>query len=500
MENIDKKVQQLKLDEILPNRFQPRIKFEEKAITELAESIKEHGVIQPIVVRPIGDRYEIIAGERRYKASVMAGKNDIPAIVVALDDKESAEIALIENVQRQDLTPIEEAISYKKILDMGYLTQQQLALKLGKSQASIANKMRLLNLHEDVQEALLNEKISERHARSLLKLEPKDQKNLLKRIIDERLTVRKTDEEISKIKGNNKKPKLEIINFEQEKEEKDMNENNQNEVLLNNQEEQTTNPGFMDINKIEQTASDIFNQTPTAPVEDLLTPTELPKQETNVSEDQDTPLVNGRFFNLLNDEQPTQDMPENFVQPVNDNQVVDNFYQDMPKDEVSPTVLEETSAVDMLEPTTPIVETPVESVSEETNEIDMMEPATPVLETNEPIKEEELTPITPVNLDSGEIIEEKPVVMPAIEEIEEVDIPSLNIEPVITEKPVIEKEPTVSITPPTNTYVAGDLKTVINTIRNCADTIEKYGYQVDLDEIDLEDTYQVVFKVSKHNK
>ena len=196
---MEKEVKILNLDDILPNRFQPRIKFNESAILELAESIKEHGVIQPIVVRKISDKYEIISGELRYKASVLAGKTTIPAVITNLDDKNSAEIALIENVQRQDLTPIEEAISYKKILDMGYLNQSDLADKLGKTQSTIANKLRLLNLAEEVQEALLEQKISERHARSLLKLNEKQQKIMLERIISERLTVRKTDEEIKKL-------------------------------------------------------------------------------------------------------------------------------------------------------------------------------------------------------------------------------------------------------------------------------------------------------------
>ena len=122
--DLRKKVVDLSIDDVLPNRFQPRIKFNEDSLNELSESIKEHGVIQPIVVRPVGDKYEIIAGERRYKASVLAGKTTIPAIITDLNDKDSAEVALIENVQRQNLTPIEEAISYKKILDMGYLNQK----------------------------------------------------------------------------------------------------------------------------------------------------------------------------------------------------------------------------------------------------------------------------------------------------------------------------------------------------------------------------------------
>ena len=156
METSGKKVVELNIEDVLPNRFQPRIKFNEDAITELSKSIKEHGVIQPIVVRPIGDKFEIIAGERRYKASCMAELKTIPAIITDLNDKDSAEVALIENVQRENLTPIEEAISYKKILDMGYITQDALASKLGKTQSTVANKLRLLNLDDEVQEALLN--------------------------------------------------------------------------------------------------------------------------------------------------------------------------------------------------------------------------------------------------------------------------------------------------------------------------------------------------------
>ena len=190
----------LHINDILPNRFQPRIKFNENKIGELAESIKKYGVIQPIIVRRVGDKYEIIAGERRYKASVLANLKEIPAIINNLDDKDSSEVALIENVQRENLTPIEEAISYKKILDMGYHTQENLATKLGVSQSAVANKLRLLNLTEEVQEALLENKISERHARSLLKLKNNnDQVQMLYRVIQERLTVRKLDEEIEKL-------------------------------------------------------------------------------------------------------------------------------------------------------------------------------------------------------------------------------------------------------------------------------------------------------------
>lgn len=192
-------VQEIFVEDIIPNRFQPRLTFDEKALQELSDSIKVHGVIQPLVLRKAGNKYEIIAGERRYKASCMAGLKKVPAIVREMTDNESAEIALIENIQRKNLSSIEEAQSYKNLLDRGYSTQEDLANKLGVSQPTIANKLRLLNLCDEVQNALLNEQISERHARSLLQLkDPDEQKNMLNKIIKERLTVKQLDNEIKK--------------------------------------------------------------------------------------------------------------------------------------------------------------------------------------------------------------------------------------------------------------------------------------------------------------
>ena len=187
----------LYLDDIIPNRFQPREIFDDQALKELAVSIKEHGVIQPIIVRKVENKYEIIAGERRYKASTMAGLTKIPAIVKNLDDKESSKVALIENLQRRDLTPIEEARTYQKILELDDMTQEELGKTMGKSQAAIANKMRLLSLPDEVQDALLKEQISERHARSLLNItDAKKQKEMLKKIINNKMSVRNLEEEI----------------------------------------------------------------------------------------------------------------------------------------------------------------------------------------------------------------------------------------------------------------------------------------------------------------
>lgn len=195
----NKETIEVALDDIIPNRFQPRLSFDENGLNELAESIRQHGIIQPLVLRKIGDKYEIIAGERRYKAAYIAGLTKVPAIIMNLDDNESAEVAIVENIQRRDLSAIEEAKSYKKLLDRDYLTQDELAGKMGKTQATISNKLRLLNLDEKVQEALLNNKISERHARSLLKLEnPLEQREILNEIISKRLNVRDTEDLINK--------------------------------------------------------------------------------------------------------------------------------------------------------------------------------------------------------------------------------------------------------------------------------------------------------------
>ena len=217
--NRDSRIVEIEIEKIVPNRFQPRKTFNDD-ISELAESIRAHGVLQPITVRPLGEKYEIVMGERRYRACEKLGMHKIPCMIVEMNDREAMEVALIENLQRQDLSPIEEALSYKRILEAGYITQDQLAQKLGKNQSTIANKLRLLSLDRDVQAALLKNEISERHARALLSVSDKEiQKKLLQKIITEKMTVKKTEEEIRKVeKGmyedKNKAQSVEIIDFD----------------------------------------------------------------------------------------------------------------------------------------------------------------------------------------------------------------------------------------------------------------------------------------------
>ena len=580
-------VVELNLEDILPNRFQPRIKFDEKAIIELSESIKEHGVIQPIIVRKIGDKYEIIAGERRYKASVMAGKISIPAIVVELNDKDSSEIALIENVQRQDLTPIEEAISYRKILDMGYLTQEELANKLGVAQPTIANKLRLLNLDEEVQDALLEERISERHARSLLKLSKSSmQREMLKRIITERLTVRKTDEEIDKMMkekdnssvfdsiesnmmNNNSLNNNEQVNtvnssnpfdltnqinnnFEINNQlNSNLEENNvMNNVPLNQQinniqeSEPTTDfnnissvptnnfdmdnnmnsdievidfndfmtedyniptvPIVEDVNEVDNQAKteepveqtfnmptfennevvkeDITPITPSFNIEnnnvsseinntesqlETALPNQMPIQENIENEiEQEPELRPGRFFNLFNtysDEETTGDTKEN------DNDFVNN-----------PFGLPDQNTNDSFS-----INNPINEVENDQNNMDIFNQN---LISNEVNHNETLFEQTQENNIEN-------IQTPNISQnfVNNFDYNSQPVQPVYDEtintSTVVEQQ-----IEETKEYT---LKDIINMIRNCANDIEKLDFEIDCEEFDFDDIYQVIFKIKK---
>lgn len=617
------RVIEIPIDDILPNRFQPRIKFHEKNINELADSIREHGVIQPIVVRKISDKYEIIAGERRYKASTLANKTTIPALIVNLNDQDAAEVALIENVQRQDLTPIEEAVSYKKILDMG-MTQEQLASKLGKTQSTVANKLRLLNLDEEVQEALLDQKISERHARSLLKLPTnQDQVVILHRIITERLTVRKTDQVIKEYMEQPKEEKpeeIEVLDFETNEEDKKESIDNMNENMNFNipnapiegdstvqpqasmqtpvnptipdvatpEVNNNLNPGFMDVNKIENQAQDIFTETPPADVENL-----LHQDAAMASETVEEPEPQGKFFNMM----PQQNQNENFVSDIekvetnmdfmpqeetpapqyNFDSFFNNNFVETPKPiaeveqkpvvepqpEVQPTISQSFGInPDMIqtvqpEPVVQVENTvsPVEPVMAEsfvnpmnteqsvqaTQNISNVMPEFPSFEepTLEPVTP---TPVVEVPTVETPAVEAQPTfgfdfnttqpspAEPVVQETpqdlgfnmdfrnltpntmsETVEpIPVINPEPVV-ENPIpnfggmptmstVETAPLEQPTPEVQTMVqpeSSNIKVVLDLVRNCAAQVEALGYHMDIEEYDLENMYQVIFKINK---
>lgn len=405
--NTEQKVLQVAIEDIIPNRFQPRLAFDEEGLKELSESIKQHGIIQPLVLRRLGNKYEIIAGERRFKAATMAGLKQVPAIISDIDDNKSAEIALVENIQRRNLTPIEEAKSYKNLLDRGYMTQEQLAEKMGVSQSSIANKLRLLNLAPEVQDALLQEKISERHARSLLVLPIEEQAEWLKKIITKRLTVRQLDLEIKKAKG----------------------ETTEDVPLIN------INP---DVKTIVNNATDINNPEPkkevsmeTNEISASPVPEQVPEQK---------PIPN-KFFNFLEDEAANMQMMEPEV----------------------PKTPEPSNNIEVLE-----------DISDLT-----LEPKNGEPELNTPIPSLVTPPIETVNNTIEEIKEEpKENIIDPMDSVIKLDP---NYEQIVEEAKGI------------------DLKTAINEVRNMIANMEKQGFQMSLDEVDLADTYQITINIKKNN-
>ncbi|ULT57081.1 nucleoid occlusion protein [Neobacillus drentensis] len=206
----NEEIKKIPINQIIPNRFQPRTVFDEEKIEELSRTIHIHGIIQPIVVREFAaNKYEIIAGERRWRAMKKLGWTEAPAIVKNLSDTETASVALIENLQREELSPIEEAIAYGKLLELHNLTQEALAQRLGKGQSTVANKLRLLKLPQPVQDALLSKVITERHARALIPLkDPEKQVTLLAEVMERNLNVKQTEERVVRLlEQKNQAPK-----------------------------------------------------------------------------------------------------------------------------------------------------------------------------------------------------------------------------------------------------------------------------------------------------
>ncbi|HHX18079.1 MAG TPA: ParB/RepB/Spo0J family partition protein [Clostridium sp.] len=206
----DKKgVLELGINEIEPNNKQPRKSFDEKALTQLSESIKEHGIIQPIIVKKEGDLYRIVAGERRWRAARLLGLKKIPAIVREFSNKQVMEIALIENIQREDLNPIEEAEAYERLLVEHNMTQEEISNSIGKSRPAIANSLRLLSLNENIKSFLISGQITSGHARAILSLDNiEEQESICKEIIEKDMSVRETEKLVKSIKNKNKEKKV----------------------------------------------------------------------------------------------------------------------------------------------------------------------------------------------------------------------------------------------------------------------------------------------------
>lgn len=195
--NNDKKILDIPLREITPSRYQPRLHFDEESLEELTQSILQQGLIQPITVRQIEDHYEIIAGERRFRACQKAGFETVPCYVLSPSEATAAQMALVENIQRRNLSAIEEAKGYVEIMRQSGLTQEQMAEKVGKSQSAIANKIRLLNLPVEIQEGVIEQRITERHARALLSVDPSRQKAVYRQILKKGWNVAETEQYIS---------------------------------------------------------------------------------------------------------------------------------------------------------------------------------------------------------------------------------------------------------------------------------------------------------------
>lgn len=202
-------VELIKISEIEPNKNQPRRDFDQTALEQLADSIREHGIIQPLVLRPLtAGGHQIVAGERRYRASRMAGLNEVPAVIKELTDTETMEIALIENLQREDLNPVEEALGYQELMEKYDFTQDAVSKSVGKSRPAIANSLRLLNLPEEVLDMVRDGSLSSGHARAILSLEePGQMVSLAKRVADEGLNVRAVEKLVKKSSEKQKEEK-----------------------------------------------------------------------------------------------------------------------------------------------------------------------------------------------------------------------------------------------------------------------------------------------------
>lgn len=460
---MDNEVVYLYLDDIIPNRFQPREVFDDQALKELAISIKEHGVIQPIIVRKVENKYEIIAGERRYKASTMAGLTKIPAIVKNLDDKESSKIALIENLQRRDLTPIEEARTYQKILELEPgMTQDQLAATMGKTQSVVSNKLRLLALPDEIQDALLKEKISERHARSLLNLTNKnDQIKMLDKIIAERMTVRELDKEIKEMndnQGQNSGNSNLINNINDVSNNINSNNNidsNVGGIDTNISEENapainplqsTFNPTEVDINKIRENAIDINGpKAPTVDVKDLM---------------RDTSVNNNSNFKFI----PSLDSNENNNDSNNNSQP--SFLNNLTSTNLANNSLTSTNNEQLSDNLSSFNNNSINNNNESNNHLPLFN------EQN--------------NNDSNS----------TINLFKEASIPSNQLE-VKQNNNDIPSIPTFNFNAFSNPNKK-DVTPAINDIKSTIKNIESKGYKVLIDENDTDNSYQIVIKVDKN--
>lgn len=328
---MEKTILQVPVEDIIPNRFQPRLSFDDTSLNDLALSIKQHGIIQPLVLRRKNDKYEIIAGERRFKAAKLAGLASVPAVISNLDDNASAEVAIVENIQRKDLTAIEEAKSFQALLDKGYMTQDELARKMGLSQSAISNKLRLLTLDESVQEAILSEKISERHARTLLKVPSHEkQKELLNKIINERLTVKQLEDEIKNMELT---PNNEInVNPEPIAPKEEMlSDNNKNNNLGSIEDIYSNAMDIKDIIGNEQHPEELQPVEKVTPDAFFSNPEKMPNKFFNFLEDSAANMDTNEKIPTFEIPKHENTNPVNLINQTEDIEMLDDLFTESPK-------------------------------------------------------------------------------------------------------------------------------------------------------------------------
>lgn len=328
---MEKTILQVPVEDIIPNRFQPRLSFDDTSLNDLALSIKQHGIIQPLVLRRKNDKYEIIAGERRFKAAKLAGLASVPAVISNLDDNASAEVAIVENIQRKDLTAIEEAKSFQALLDKGYMTQDELARKMGLSQSAISNKLRLLTLDESVQEAILSEKISERHARTLLKVPSHEkQKELLNKIINERLTVKQLEDEIKNMEltPNNE---INVTSKPITPKEEMLSDNNNNNNLGSIEDIYSNAMDIKDIIGNEQRPEELQPVEKVTPDAFFSNPEKMPNKFFNFLEDSAANMDTNEKIPTFEIPKHENTNPVNLINQTEDIEMLDDLFTESPK-------------------------------------------------------------------------------------------------------------------------------------------------------------------------
>ena len=328
---MEKTILQVPVEDIIPNRFQPRLSFDDTSLNDLALSIKQHGIIQPLVLRRKNDKYEIIAGERRFKAAKLAGLASVPAVISNLDDNASAEVAIVENIQRKDLTAIEEAKSFQALLDKGYMTQDELARKMGLSQSAISNKLRLLTLDESVQDAILSEKISERHARTLLKVPSHEkQKELLNKIINERLTVKQLEDEIKNMEltPNNE---INVTSKPIAPKEEMLSDNNKNNNLGSIEDIYSNAMDIKDIIGNEQRPEELQPVEKVTPDAFFSNPEKMPNKFFNFLEDSAANMDTNEKIPTFEIPKHENTNPVNLINQTEDIEMLDDLFTKSPK-------------------------------------------------------------------------------------------------------------------------------------------------------------------------